>query len=101
MQKKRSRTVRQGFMETNNLLDLPFDEIASWFPRGLTAWLKRSHPDKWSEFLSIEKELNRASFELNESRTEELLIQYRDFVRAMTQEFESRKNGRGKGFDHR
>ncbi len=78
-----------------NLLELPFDEIATWFPKGLVSWMKRKHPDKWAELLSIEKELNEASFGMDEGKTNELLIKYRDFASFMAREFELRK-GEGK-----
>ena len=78
----------------DRVTELPWDEIASWFPKGMLPWVKRHFPDKWMELLSREKELNRASFDMNEDKTKELLIQYRDFVRFMVNEFEARKDRR-------
>ncbi|HMK77621.1 MAG TPA: hypothetical protein VK568_15780 [Thermodesulfobacteriota bacterium] len=82
----------------DRITDLPFDEIANWYPKGMIPWLKRNHLDKWGELLSIEKELNGASFDLDEQRTAELLAEYRDFVKSMADEFESRKRGQGKTY---
>ena len=80
----------------DRVTELPWDEIASWFPKGMVPWLKKNYPDRWDELLSLEKELNEASFEFNEGRIQELLIQYRDFARSLAQEFEARKRGSGK-----
>lgn len=77
-------------------MDISFDEIASWFPTGLTAWMKRNLRDKWDEFLALEKELNKASFDMDEGRAQELLIKYRAFVKDMADEFESRRNTKRK-----
>jgi hypothetical protein len=93
--KKTPDQWKEGFKVMVDV-DIPFDEIASWYPKGMVPWLKRNHPDKWGELLSIEKELNQASFDLDEERTAELLTEYRDFVRSMVDEFESRKRGKGK-----
>ena len=80
-----------------NILDAYLDEISSWYPKGMIPWLKRSHPDKWDELLALEKELNRASLDRDEVKTEELLTQYRDFVRSMANGFEAREKGQGQG----
>jgi len=79
---------------TENLTELPWDEIAGWFPHGMIPWMKRNYPDRWDELLSIEKELNAASMALDEDRTANRLTQYRDFVLSMRGEFESRKKRR-------
>jgi hypothetical protein len=82
-------------MDDQNLIELPWEEISSWFEKGMVPWIKRHNPPQWAALLDLEEELNEISLSTDQEKIEGVLQRYKDLVFEIRGEYRTR-NGKKK-----
>jgi len=78
------------------MAEIPFNEIADLFSRGMVRWLKVRYPILYGEMIGLVKAINEASEAEDEDEFEDLVQRYKAFVLKLRQEFDEGKGKRGR-----